>query len=815
MESKKGFSHIEALVIFVVFAIFGLGAYVWWSNYTTPTGIVSHKELVPALQTDLLREDPQADTAQPAPQLDFKNYELAEETALPALPKKVPIYSFNPTQGNPQIAQAPQQLNLKPDPTLSSANFDVYTNTQSPQNLGLWVTNRQNGSFEFRSFGSHRPASIDPSAAPKEVATTFLKETGLWDETLTATATYHHAETPFTYVEFHRDWKKIGLPIVNPLGLAAIPAEQSIAKLQVGQADFMPTNPLIGGTSDGSDSQKRPNTFNTLTVAVTPDGYVFSATSNLRPLEKTDQLSSNQLKTPQEALAELKQHQGLFGLTLPIGEGTVEFKNVYPQNKASAGLAQIKDLSLAYIEKHHPIRQDYLQPVYVFRGTALLDSGYTVNWTETIPAVKGVSGVASGKLNSSDLISEVRAETKAFPEIAELFVPGLLRFVPCRPQKSTWGDYPRPYDWCLEALSEEGAQMTMDAAIRKFFDLIGKQWEINVARELIDGPALMSQAQAATTIEDFNAIFAQINGTANVIPNPDCPGMYSPQDLSELLPHKAPMRTSSNAPRCVQMNSYVNTVADNVAASTLQAIHPPTPTPTPTPVASPTPSPALFEPLSSKNPALQSLAEKEDLFPERTKPYLAVFFKISTWWWDPIVGWEAPLGGGPLRRFSGVSPTIFVYHAPDNLSIRLPRGKLTYREPLIDDRLYYEFDPAKAKLEARELLGIIRRGELAGLTQKSARAWGLTPPETRALEVDLKRTAAKVDSDYLKIELATRESLDRELPLKISPAPENVARVHLLVSEGTEGEEGLERQGPRPLERNGFSIVEIGASPRF
>ena len=335
-------------------------------------------------------QKPETIAAKPAPEVFFDDYKL--ETDWPQAPDQITLYTFKTNYSDQEIKDFAAKFGLF-NIQSSLNDFVIAKNLNNPKNYGHLLFNKTTGGFVFESFGVHKP-DLSASTNPSNIARAFLEEKGLIDQTIIVHATYQvKGLENVTFVEFHRDWNKTGLPIFNIVGLLNLDETVKLADLKLGAIDQKtPDNELIINTSDNYDGKERPNDFGSITVAVLDDGTIFSVESNLRQIEKSQTITET-LLTPQQAFEKIKKDNGLFQLTIPLGQGVVDFNHVYPQNLAQAKLATVTDFMIAYLEKPPAIQQRFLQPVYFFKGKALLSSGYQVNWVQAIPAIASTAKI--------------------------------------------------------------------------------------------------------------------------------------------------------------------------------------------------------------------------------------------------------------------------------------------------------------------------------------------------------------------------------------------------------------------------------------
>ncbi len=303
-----------------------------------------------------------------------------------------------------------------------------YTLGKKGQAASLLLFNKSTGEFAYSATnGIILPQN--KQSTPDKIYS-FLKELGLYDPSLKITATYKKNTDPeITYYEIKRDWKTAGLPILNPIGLLNLDESESISKLQINATTNDPLeNAEIYNTSDKTDGLERKTDFNTMTIAVTDiDESVVIIKSNIRALEST-KTQNAALISYADAISKLKQNIDSFILTTPAGLGSViAWEKIYPQHLAEAETATVTDSSIAYLENSPGAEQKTLQPYYLFKGTAELNSQYKVNFIAAVSATNTTEKTkASINPFSFTLIPQVHAQAatqkqKTFPLIVTPF----------------------------------------------------------------------------------------------------------------------------------------------------------------------------------------------------------------------------------------------------------------------------------------------------------------------------------------------------------------------------------------------------------
>jgi len=317
-----------------------------------------------------------------APVISVENY--VATAAPPKVPGSLPIYKF---QTNITVDDA-LAIGTKLGLTRHAQNGDkiIIYNQDRSDNSGWLTYDLKTGYFTFRSYGNHRVGS-SASLPPTTAAKSFLSNMGVIDDTVNCPITYKRREmSDLTFVECHRDWDAVGLPILSFLGLVNLPETLPLSDVKPGEVyENTPDDFSIIETSTGQDAKERPDDFNTATVAVDADGSILAIDSNIRQLTRTQTLSpQNGLVAPSEALEKLQQNGASMTFAYPSGGGVANWNQVFPGNRGTTTEAEITDYVLAYLEE--PKAQEFLTPMYVVRSRAQLASGFGTTILQTVPA---------------------------------------------------------------------------------------------------------------------------------------------------------------------------------------------------------------------------------------------------------------------------------------------------------------------------------------------------------------------------------------------------------------------------------------------
>lgn len=760
---------------------------------------------VEQLSQDLVPKE-QPPVENPAPGVSFEKYKL--ETSLPKVPTQINLYAFKTNYSDQGIKDFAARFGLF-DLKSTGEDFVIASNLGDANNRGYLVFNKKTCGFSFQSFGVHKP-TFSPSNNPTLVAENFLREKGILDETIIQHATYQRKGLDdVVFVEFHRNWDKVGLPILNIVGLLNLEERIKLTNLQLGMIDEnIPNDETIINTSDHFDGKVRPNDFNTITVAVANNGRIFSIESNLRPIEKSQILTSQNTTflTPQQAFEEIERGKGIFKLTIPSGEGTVDFNKVYPGNLAQAKQATVTDFILAYLEKPLTVSQNFLQPIYIFKGYATPSSGYRINWIQAIPAIKNTQIFIPDVLGEKtiQLGTFTPAPTSATPTLPwSTPTPGLPSSTACDPSKLEVVDLPGigkvgllttlggPHTFFYIPSGNPALDKSIDEIRRLFFDLVSEQYTIFVSQEIKSDPTLVSIfGGTSPTIQNMYNLFDEINeryeGKLGKFPSE-----YTWGDLAPISPKAFSTTGSFN----LMQKDWVTYVGEKTAKMLVDII---------------------------KNNEVGSWAAKANIFPEKTLANFSWIFCKST-------AFDVPLPTN-CPYITGCSPSLYFYpQKTTKVTVDLD-STLTYADPFFDnnswqviaypdgtlkgsfierERLYYEYLPQEFK-ESQEGFVVKRESLEKFLNETLFPKIGLNPKEAEDLLADVKVSLiSEKDSPFVKVSFIDQKELNQKLPLEISPQPDKIYRIHLIF---TPLDESIQLKKPQisPVDRAGFVVVETG-----
>jgi len=422
IDRKKIFLIIGASFILLLLIL--ISATISLKSKTKPSS-VTPSVAPPSLQEQTFNQTLITPTISPsmAPILPYPKAEFASWSQAPSpsyLPTSAAVYTFKQTYTQDDVQSLAKKLSLSGTMEQNNDNLFISEVDEANNQLSTLIFNTKTNNFAYLSAkGISLPTT--PKTAQEKVSL-FLKSL-FFDPTLSVTASYKKKDKPdITYYEIHRDWQKAGLPILNNIGLLNLPEDQPLSTLSLtGKTADIPEDANIYQSSDNKDGLARQTDFNTITIGVKDkEEKIISLSSNLRQLQ-TNKLSLIFLASFDQAYQRLKNNQYQSLLTAPSGKGATSFDKVYLDNKAIAKNAVISESLVAYLEKPATVSQSTLEPYYLFRGYAQLDSGYRVNFIASVPAVET-------KANSQVVLGETYNATQqqddlSFPTITPTAIP--------------------------------------------------------------------------------------------------------------------------------------------------------------------------------------------------------------------------------------------------------------------------------------------------------------------------------------------------------------------------------------------------------
>lgn len=314
-------------------------------------------------------------SSKPLPQVTFRSW--TSQTSLSANARS--SFQWKLVQPSSQLAQS---IGSKLGVTqfASDQKFVKSVSTQETD-TSLFFYEIENGSFLYISQTGIPVQAAETEEVTGKTVLDFLKSIGFYDSQMSFAISYERTSKPgITYYEIHHDWGKTGLPILSELGTVSFPENTKLSSLRAGQPSELEDKDIIK-TSDSSDGKARAVDFNSVTVGVKDNAVVYIK-SKMRLL---DSQSGINVISAAEALDKAKSGEYKSLISMPSGEGSIDWEKVYPGN-TGIGDAVITDSLLSYIEDPMRRNQEELTPFWILRGTSQLDSGFRTKFIVTVPA---------------------------------------------------------------------------------------------------------------------------------------------------------------------------------------------------------------------------------------------------------------------------------------------------------------------------------------------------------------------------------------------------------------------------------------------
>lgn len=331
----------------------------------------------------------------------FPNAVVADWGKLPASPSFEPpvratLYALKQQYNRQEFANLAQHFISVAGNNVTETERSISVVTDK-EDVGLFYMYKPTGTFFYRAKSGIVLAPRGQSE-PEQVET-FMRE--LWnDGTLQVTGSYAKRSVPgVRYYEIHRDWDRVGMPIVNLIGTFNIGPERRIGTMSVLKKGDSVSDTDIINTDDKTDGLARERSFNTASIGVA-SGRIVSVTSNIRPLAKAGSRSHGVI--PYEAAVEkLRSGNYTHLYTSPAGDGAPNSTLDYDENAVKLHAVEVGESFTAYLEELPNKPQTQLYPYYLFRGTAMTDTGFRVKFIVSVPALSPtVLGIPNQRSNS-------------------------------------------------------------------------------------------------------------------------------------------------------------------------------------------------------------------------------------------------------------------------------------------------------------------------------------------------------------------------------------------------------------------------------
>ncbi len=767
--------------------------------------------------------------ARSAPKFNVGRYTVA--TTLPFLPAQTKIYTFKNSFSEPETLALAQKL-LSSDAQLIATSEGVRTYNSA---FGYLVFNTKTGTFALNSVGSATPLEqLKTITDIRPALTNYLKDSlQIIDETTTLTAYYQRNTTPdVTYYEFHRDQEQMGLQIINPIGVANLTEDVQLQKVSLNSFAADAANDATIILASDTPGKARRSDFNTLTVGVNSAGAIISIESNLRPIESSDYVTGLALSilSPDEAIEELQNKGSYFNITVPSGQGNIDYDKVYLNNELKTQEAVITDMALSFIEKPANVVQRYLQPVYIVRGYAETETGVRVKFVQTIPAVSSLEDTEATSFfvkPAFALDQEIQIpcpngsgtctfETfKNTPTPPQNPTPTTIAPSPTTPQSPSITPPPPSTDKCViynlaGDLIEEGRPIFVAGigTVYYFSNLASGPLVVeNSVHDQYSNPQEGDASLASLPFEERIQNELLAIGAEIMINEPSRVAYGSNGlDLKKLYALTTDIQNLPNVDygngvgeRALYWDHVANTLYLERFNLTSLTSHP-------TPLSD----------AGLTNETIWLARRNATQFGIQSRTYNN--FRV-----DSKCRWLSTIS--PLLFFYPEKPMLVNFsfdhnhvayvdpYLKKNLTFNAqPDGTLSFNNGLTRDRLHYEYSDVRF---AQPKNGwIISSDKIVEKAQSIAHDLRLTSQETTALLKEMYRVEGDLQQNKnVFMGLLDEAEVSRQLPFRLSPAPTTVRRVHIYLEPVATAQTTPGVVAPKlsPIERKGFTIIELGA----
>lgn len=666
---------------------------------------------------------------------------------------------------------------------------------------GVADFNATSGTFLYQSYGTFIPSFYKPGQSPTQEATELIKDLGIYDDTITCDITYTDIKSPgVTFTECHRDWEKLSAPLLNLGGVLNLPEDILISSLKPGEVNnkISLTDPDIQNVSNGGNGFVRPNDFNTITIGFYSNGAVSSIDSTMRKVSVKNSIDPNDMLTPEEALNEFAGNKGEFTLTIPAGSGTLDYEKVYPDNTANAKIAEVYEITPAYLDKPFNSKQMAYEPYYLIQGSAMLNSGYTVRFTQVVPAQKSKALTSSQKISEGTGIQlntfqvapkSPTPTTLTTAPTSALTLPTVTPQPPCRLitnenlriggllEVPGYGTIRLMYDGEFGArtysfgMPNSQPTSAMVAAIENsYYQTIGKSLAIYQAKTSKNvQPEIYGKNRNACTAVKSDGCFNQAGLDLALSTKEDTLRTYTTDQL-KAMSYPLPIDVI-----LVPTVGYTGTPPGQVLTW-----------------------------LFSENYERSSRSNSTG-------------------------------GNGTLPKacyISGNSPHIFISSKLDREIVVKTGAKLSYSDPIAlgnvwmgsvknnsfinsqnitRSSIYYEYDPKHVSFTESNEGYIISRPDISKVVLKISTKLELNKTETQALLSDVQNALVDLQkTDYIKMTVVDEGEINKQMPLEVSPKPDSITRFHLMLTAVSKNYK-IQEPELEKIKRSDYSVLELGA----
>ncbi len=597
---------------------------------------------------------------------------------------------------------------------------------------------------------------------PAQEVAAFLVQNFFTDNLLSCDITYNNSLVPdITFVECHRTWEKLGAPLLNLPGTLNIPQSTPLTSLRLGYSDTPLANPYITNVSTGQNGIDRPNDFNTVTVAITPDGTILNIVSNLRFITSTKTVG---ILSPSAAYKNLTENKADSTIAVPQSTEKFDWDTVFPESGVTGKNADINGFELVYVENLPGATQKTYTPTYIFRGSVRLENGYSVNFAQTIPAE--TTQISSAGIAENDTLQ------------LQTFTPPTRTVTPTTTRTQTPNTpIPTPAIYnCTDGNKKPllGNKAGSWTPTRNTYTISYNGKTVNLINMDISNPHtlyLNEPSIPSAELDNLKVLFGYVVG----------------EQLAWNYKNGKKPDNPADALTEAQSGYSVVPLIYSAALSNYQKL--------------------IADPKAVINPQLPHIES------------LGIFY------FSGQIGNPCYLSGLSPTIFLysenntefRILPSYALYSEPklsnNTWTVKANKNGVLTFENFSKDFLYYEFNPAKATFNKQGKGFVLDIHDLEQFAPKLAKEMKLNTKESERLlfELELAIKDLPKNTSRIKISLVPAFELNTKLPLSASPKPEYVNRYHFLVSPATQKEK-TDKPSLPIVKRGKSTLVEIGAS---
>lgn len=685
--------------------------------------------------------------APPLPTVDVAKYIL--KTQLPAAPPVLRIYTVKTDYSQDEVKRIARTMGMT-NLDLDSHNGPV-TQIYDLSSQSYLSFNTNDGTFLFMSQSGVPSTVVDPIAS----ARAYLNRIGITNDCIRPYATYQRtSQFGSTFVEFHCDGALFGGPILSSVGVLNLPTSIKFSQVKPGVTlGNEPPDNDISASSDGAN-YRRLSDFNTIVVEIKDsDGSIMAASSNI-PYSATEEIvPQDRLIPPSQIVSRLEASQTTLGLTSPLGEGFLDLSTVYAGGAAVAQSAEVHDAYVAY-DMSPGLAGKYLCPSYFVRSYGKITTGYEAQFIETVPAVNDPR--CTGEVLGTNIIAQFNPAPTLVPQKTNSSLQyGTFEYKPTIPEEQ---ENSCPIDQFTNAYAVPGRPGVYIAWVDQ-----------NTVKDIEE-----KRFPIAKSVKRPGSYTGNLPQGTKLFPKGATARKWYVVTLSTGTELSAEQLKTTDQAKLINLRGQL--VSKCKIGNRTSC-----------------PLPPGFNGQVVSCTYLTTGSPHIRLYPAHTMNMtVTVSPKTNLSYANP--GYNNGLGSWTVRADTSGTLTLSGQHKQS---------------------LYWEFEkgPIVSLLEKQHAATegyVVKKTDAAGLlTSTIAPALGLTDSETADFVAELKREAAKISSETVRLSFVSREFLDTNLSMQISPNPARVYRFVLYVEQARPSDT-ITAPTLTSIDRSGSIAVETG-----